>query len=141
MEELKVRNMNPLSLAYMGDAVYESFIRERLMSGKEALSGKADLLHKAGVRYVNAGAQASALAEIRPSLTENEEALIKRARNHKTSTKAKNADIVTYKWATAFEALLGYLYLSEQSERLAEIMEQAALFIEHSKTAKEVAHE
>lgn len=130
MDELKARNMNPLSLAYMGDAVYESFIRERLMNGSEARSGKADLLHKAGVRYVNAGAQAAALAEIRPSLTETEEALIKRARNHRTATKAKNADIITYKWATAFEALIGYLYLSEQKERLAQIMEQAAQFTE-----------
>ena len=130
MDELKVRNMNPLSLAYMGDAVYESFVRERLMNGSEARSGKADLLHRAGVRYVNAAAQAAALAEIRPSLTETEEALIKRARNHRTSTKAKNADIITYKWATAFEALVGYLYLSEQKERLAHIMEQAVLSIE-----------
>lgn len=130
MDELKARNMNPLSLAYMGDAVYESFIRERLMNGSEARSGKADLLHKAGVRYVNAGAQAAALAEIRPSLTETEEALIKRARNHRTATKAKNADIITYKWATAFEALIGYLYLSEQKERLTQIMEQAAQFTE-----------
>ena len=131
MDELKVRNMNPLSLAYMGDAVYESFVRERLMNGSEARTGKADLLHKAGVRYVNAAAQAAALAEIRPLLTETEDALVKRARNHITATKAKNADIITYKWATAFEALIGYLYLSEQKERLARIMEQAALCIEH----------
>ena len=131
MDEQKARNMNPLSLAYLGDAVYECFVRERLMGGPEALSGKADLLHKAGVRYVNAGAQAAALAAIRPELTEPEEALIKRARNHKTTTKAKNADIRTYKWATAFEALIGYLYMSEQKERLAQIMEQAARFIEH----------
>lgn len=130
MDELKVRNMNPLSLAYMGDAVYERFVRERLMHGSEARIGKADLLHKAGVRYVNAGAQAAALAGIRPALTETEEALIKRARNHRTATKAKNADIITYKWATAFEALIGYLFLSEQEERLAMLMEQAAEFIE-----------
>lgn len=135
MDELKARNMNPLSLAYLGDAVYECFIRERLMGGPEAISGKADLLHRAGVRYVNAGAQAAALAEIRPSLTEAEEALVKRARNHRTATKAKNADIRTYKWATAFEALLGYLYLSEQKERLALIMEQAALSIEHPQSS------
>ena len=132
MDELKVRNMNPLSLAYMGDAVYESFIRERLMNGSEARAGKADLLHKTGVRYVNAAAQAAALAEIRPTLTETEEALVKRARNHRTATKAKNADIITYKWATAFEALVGYLYLAEQKERLMEIMEAAALATERS---------
>ena len=135
MEELKARNMNPLSLAYMGDAVYESFVRERLMTGREALSGNADLLHKAGVRYVNAGAQAAALAKIRPSLTESEDSLVKRARNHKTATKAKNVDIVTYKWATAFEALLGYLYLSEQKERLAEILNMAAFFTEHPESS------
>ena len=135
MDELKARNMNPLSLAYLGDAVYECFVRERLMSGKEALTGKADQLHKAGVRYVNAGAQAMALAEIRPSLTEVEDALVKRARNHRTATKAKNADIRTYKWATAFEALIGYLYLSDQKERLALIMEQAALIIEHPQSS------
>ncbi|HQC35982.1 MAG TPA: ribonuclease III domain-containing protein [Bacillota bacterium] len=126
MDERSVRNMNTMVLAYLGDAVYESFIRVRLMDSKAALSGKALLLHRAGVRYVNASAQANALSAIRPRLSETEEALVLRARNHRTAAKAKNADIVTYKRATALEALFGYLYLSGQNERLSELMEAAA---------------
>ena len=82
-------------------------------------------MHKASVKYVKATAQCENIKKIIDGnlLTEQELSLVKRARNHKVATKAKNASMVEYKWATAFEALIGYLYLSNQNERLKEIME------------------
>ncbi len=115
----------------MGDAVYESFVRERIMRSGRA-SGHADRLHREGVRYVRAEAQARAILALMEELSEEEQALVKRARNHRTATKPKNADAVTYKWATAFEALLGCLYLCGEEERLAEILEKAAVITEEA---------
>lgn len=130
MEELKARNLNTTALAYLGDAVYEQFIRRRLILKTTVSGSRVDQLHKEGVSYVNAHAQAKALAALRESLTETEDALVLRARNHRAATKAKNVDIRTYKWATAFEALLGYLSISGQEERLRELMDRAASVIE-----------
>ena len=127
--EKTVFAMNPLALAYLGDAVWEQFVRERIMRTR-SFGNNADRLHKEGVRYVNAGAQARVVKLLLERLGESEEALVKRARNHKTATKAKNADPVDYKWATGFEALLGALELSGQTERLAELMEASAAMIE-----------
>lgn len=126
---MDVKTLNPLALAYVGDAVYEQFVRERLvLSG--CGGGHADLLHKAGVGYVCAGAQAKALHALEGQLSESEAALVRRARNHKIATKPKNADPMTYKNATAFEALIGYLHLSGEKERAAELMQAAAEFLE-----------
>lgn len=115
-------NMNVLSLAYLGDSVWELFIRERVMEGLQN-ANRADKLHKEGIKYVNAFAQAKAVKFLMDEniLSEKELALVKRARNHRTATKAKNADAVTYKWATAFEALIGFLYLSDK-DRLQMLM-------------------
>ncbi|MCQ2552886.1 MAG: ribonuclease III [Clostridia bacterium] len=122
--------LNVLSLAYMGDAVWEQYVRAQVI---EMLpdANHADYLHKEGVKYVNANAQAFAVKTLIDDglLSEDEVALIKRARNHKTATKAKNADAITYKWATAFEAYLGFLFLSEDTNRLNEIMEKSAAII------------
>lgn len=114
--------MNVLSLAYLGDSVWELFIRERVTEGLPN-ANRADKLHKEGIKYVNAFAQAKAVKFLMDEniLSEKELALVKRARNHRTATKAKNADAVTYKWATAFEALIGFLYLSDK-ERLQMLM-------------------
>lgn len=114
-----------LALAYLGDAVYELAVRKRVIaSGKTT---RADRLHHQGVSYVCADAQALAVKEMIESgfLTADEEALARRAHNHKIATKPKNADPVTYKWATAFEALLGYLCLSGDDVRLEQVMEKA----------------
>ena len=127
--EKTVFAMNPLALAYLGDAVWEAFVRRRIMQTK-SFGNNADKLHHEGVHYVNAGAQAHMIHELFDRLSESEQALVKRARNHRTATKAKNADPVDYKWATGFEALLGALELSGQSERLAEIMEASAELVE-----------
>lgn len=118
------RTLNITVLAYMGDAVYERFVRERMIRG--SIPVRADLMHKASVAYVNAFAQEQAIKGLMPSLSEAETGVVRRARNHRITSKPKNADPVTYKWATAFEALLGYLYLDGQEERLSRILEAAA---------------
>lgn len=124
----KIRSMNTTALAYMGDAVYEVYIRKQAMaSGQPA----ADRLHAMAVPFVKASGQAYAIKELMKGfLTEEELALAKRARNHKTSSKPRNADPVEYKLATAFEALVGALYLSGDTARLEEIMGEAAKIIE-----------
>ena len=126
---MEVKALNPLALAYVGDAVYEQFIRERIVRSGVG-GGHADLLHKAGVKYVCAGGQAKALKALEADLSEEEQAVVRRARNHKIATKPKNADPMTYKNATAFEALIGYLHLSGEAERCAELMQKAAEIIE-----------
>ena len=114
---------SPLVLAYIGDAVYEVFTREKLLG--EHPDMPAYKLHKLNVHYVRAKAQSSAMAAIEPILTEEELAIYKRGRNAKAGTVPKNADLVDYRRATGFEALIGFLELSGQQERLLEIMEIA----------------
>ena len=111
----------------MGDAVYEQFIREHLLN-KDIADVKK--LHRISTMYVSAPAQAKIIKSLFDDLTEEEQKLVKRARNRKFHTKAKNADPVTYKWATALEALLGYLYLSGDMQRLTELCERAVDIIE-----------
>ena len=117
--------MNILELAYLGDALYELYVREYVL--RTAKAPRADLLHKEGVRFVCAAGQAEALKTMADEgfLTEEEADFTRRAHNHKTATKPKNADPVDYKWATAFEALLGLKHLSGEKERLAELMLRA----------------
>jgi len=124
-------SVNVLSLAYLGDAVWEIFVRERVIRSLSN-ANHADVLHKKGIHYVNASSQAKIVKKLINDgiLTEEEIALVKRSRNHRTATKAKNADAITYKWATAFESLLGFLYLSKEDGRLKEIMELSASILE-----------
>ena len=121
------KHYNSIALAFLGDAVYEKFIRERIVRHGSA---GADRMHKEAVRYVKAAAQEQALRVMAEDLTEDEADVVSRARNHKITSKPKNADPLTYKMATAFEALLGYLYLDGQEERLTALMEQAARILE-----------
>lgn len=129
MEKLDPRQTNTTALAFLGDAVYEVSIRKHVMEGGQQ---RADRLHREAVRYVRAAGQARALKALMETeaLTEEELRLVKRARNHKTGTKARSADAVTYKLATAFEALIGFLYLEGRTQRLAEIIERAVKEIE-----------
>lgn len=122
MKPENLKKLNTTAFAYMGDAVYEKVVRERLLG-----SGISDVnrLHHMATSYVKASAQADIIKKIFDELTEEEQKLVKRARNRKYTTKAKNADPVTYKWATAFEALVGYLYLAGEKERLAWALEKA----------------
>ncbi len=114
---------SPLVLAYIGDSVYEVFTRKKVLEGNPNLP--AHKLHKENVKYVKAKAQSNAMEKIEPMLQESELAIYKRGRNAKSATVPKNADLTDYRRATGFEALIGFLELSGQHERLVEIMEIA----------------
>ena len=109
------KEINTTALAYIGDAVYEIYVREHVLeaSKTQAFGAHVDALHKKAVRYVRADGQAKALRRMLKEgfLTAEEEALVRRARNHKSASKPKNADAMDYKYATALEALIGYWYL------------------------------
>jgi ribonuclease-3 family protein len=115
MDKQKANNINPIVLAFVGDAVYSLFVRERLTFENDGKSGQ---LNKLATAQVNATAQAEFIKEILPLLTEEETAVFKRARNAKKTTKAKHATIAEYNMATGFEAVLGYLYLVGENDRL-----------------------
>lgn len=114
------QQLNGIALAYMGDGAYEIFIREHLIA--QGLTKPSRLQHVA-TNYVSAKAQAGliALMEEQKILSETEWDYFKRGRNAKSYTHAKNTDVVTYRVSTGFEALMGYLYLSEQADRLKEL--------------------
>jgi len=120
MEEVKlnVREYSPLTLAYIGDAVYELYVR-RMLVGEKNLT--VDKLHKTAIEYVKAKGQCERFYKIENILTEEEMEAFKRGRNTK-STVPKNADMHDYRIATGLEALIGYIYLSGNSKRLDEIM-------------------
>lgn len=114
---------NVLALAYLGDAVYELAIREYLL---EKGIVKVNDLQKEAIPYVSAKGQAMYLTKLLDGnfLTEEEIDIVMRARNHKGSRHPKNTDIVTYKYATGLEALIGYLYLEHKKDRLNEIVDK-----------------
>ncbi|GIO28796.1 Mini-ribonuclease 3 [Ornithinibacillus bavariensis] len=124
-----IRLMKSLALAYMGDAVYEVFVREYLL-GKGTV--KPNDLHKEAITFVSAKAQAAVLLNWLEEklLTEEEEAIVARGRNAKSGSIPKNTSVQTYRYSTAFEALLGYYYLSKEETRLNELMKQAIDYIE-----------
>jgi ribonuclease-3 family protein len=113
--EKDILMINPQSLAFVGDAVYSLFIRTHFCMVSNARSRS---LHKFSTDFVKASAQSKALDDIYDSLSEDEMAVAKRARNTKVNTMSKNAKMIEYKKSTAFEALLGYLYLLGKNERL-----------------------
>ena len=128
----KIENPNlysPLTLAFVGDGVYELYVRTRLMN---LGSLNANKLHKLAINYVKANAQANSIKAIIDNLSENELSVYKRGRNTKSATVPKNADMADYRMATGFETLLGYLYLDKQTDRLYEIMRMAYDVIEES---------
>ncbi len=109
---------SPLALAYLGDAVYELFVRTYLLKD---LNMPVQKLHKAAIGMVNAKAQSDLYQKIKDILTEEETAVYKRGRNT-NSHPPKNADLIDYKSATGIEALIGYLYLKGDSDRILELM-------------------
>lgn len=125
--EQNTEYMNTTVLAYMGDAVYEVYIRKMVIETGQL---HADRLHHSAVRYVCADGQAKAVKAMFEELTETEQRLVKRARNKKITSKPKNADPKIYKWATAHEALIGYLYLSGQNERMEQLLKRTVELIE-----------
>lgn len=116
-----VNSMNSLVLAYIGDAVFEVFIRGYLI--KENKNIVVHQLHKKGISYVKAKAQSDFIKKIMENLSEEEVRIFKRGRNAKSGTVPKNADIQDYRNATGFEALIGYLYITEKFDRLNRILE------------------
>lgn len=120
--------MNALVLAYMGDAIYEVYVRQHLICLGQC---KPQLLHQHATHYVSAKAQAALLHQLMPSLSDEEIQIVKRGRNAKSGTVPKNTPVTVYRHSTAFEALIGYLYLTENSERLQQIIDQALYIVEH----------
>lgn len=116
--------LSPLTLAYIGDAVYEVYIRTLMITSEPNKS--VHKLHLMSTSYVRAHAQSEIVHRISPCLTEEELNIIRRGRNSKSASSPKNADILEYRTATGFEALVGYLYLSGRIERLTEILKLAA---------------
>lgn len=114
-----VKMLNPLALAYVGDSVYDTFVRTLLVSGGY---GQVAKLHKLSIEFVKAKAQADILGKISEFLTPEEHDIVRRGRNTKSATIPKNADISDYRYATGFEALIGYLYLTGQIDRLMEVV-------------------
>lgn len=115
-----VNMLSPLVWAYVGDSVYELYVRTKLVNYSNA---KPHKLHLESIKYVKAKAQASILNKISEKLTEEEQDIVRRGRNTQNHHVAKNSNVADYSKSTAFEALIGYLYLSKQDERLKEILE------------------
>lgn len=120
---MDINTINIVTLAYLGDAIYEVYIREKLINKGLA---KVEELTKVATQYVSAKGQATILKDLTDKnyFTEEELDIIKRGRNYKRSSHPKHTDVVTYKHSTGFEALIGYLYLSKNLERLTEILNQ-----------------
>ncbi|QHT63381.1 Mini-ribonuclease 3 [Paenibacillus lycopersici] len=114
-----VNLMNPIVLAYIGDAVYEVLVRQYLIS---LPNHKPHHLHRQATRFVSANAQYLILEKWRPYLSEAEADIVRRGRNAKSGTMPKNADPAHYKQATALECLVGYLYYTKRIDRLRELM-------------------
>lgn len=119
----EARRLNPLQLALIGDAVFETFIRNYILSNNVELS--VHKIHLKAIQYVKAQAQSKIIKTIEDSLEEDELYIYKRGRNTKSATIPKNADVIDYRNATGFEALIGYLYLIGNKTRLSEILERS----------------
>ena len=118
LSEPQARMYSPLTLAFLGDAVYSLLVRNMLSLSANKPTGK---LHKESIQYVNAAFQAQMIRELLPVLTEDETSVFKRGRNAHSSHSPKNQSDVDYRYATGLEALYGYLYLCGNTERIKEI--------------------
>ncbi|AVP35799.1 ribonuclease III [Staphylococcus felis] len=128
-KSLNYKLLNPLSLAYMGDAVLDQYVRKYIVL---KLKSKPNRLHQEAKRYVSAKSQAKTLAQFMDNqwFTEEELDIIKRGRNAKSYTKAKNTDIQTYRKSSGLEAIIGFLYLDERSERLELLLQTIIKYVE-----------
>ena len=120
-KHIDVNLINGIALAFEGDAVYSLYIRRHLIFQGQT---KPNQLHRLATCYVSAKAQASLIEKMleRELLTEKELDIYKRGRNAKSHTKAKNTDVITYKMSTGFEAVMGYLHMTEDIDRLEELV-------------------
>lgn len=124
-EEVDINLLSPLTWAYVGDAVYELYVRTNLVNKTKL---KPHKLHIESIKYVKAKAQADILKEIMDKLTDDEKEIVRRARNAENHHLPKNAEPEDYMYSTAFEGLIGYLYLCKKDERLKEILEMSVKF-------------
>ncbi|OIK12616.1 ribonuclease III [Bacillus sp. MUM 116] len=126
------KQLNSLALAYMGDAVFEIYVRRHLLQSGTV---RPNQLHRAGTKYVSAKAQCQILFHLidEQILTEEETAVVMRGRNAKSGTVPKNTDVQTYRYSTAFEALMGYLYLTGAMNRLEELILKAFSYVDEKK--------
>jgi ribonuclease-3 family protein len=126
------KQLNSLALAYMGDAIYDVLIRRHLLESGKTKPGR---LHSEATRFVSAKAQAAALKRLigQNILKEKELEIVRRGRNAKSATIPKNTDVQTYRHSTAFEALIGWLYLADERERLFQIVQMAIDGVENEK--------
>lgn len=122
--------MQPLALAFIGDAVYEVFVRDYVIEkGYRTINE----MHKQAIKYVRAKSQSVAVKVLNEELSETEQNVVRRGRNAHPHTVPKNADIGDYRYATALEALIGYLHLSGDTERLQYIMNKTLEIIDAQK--------
>lgn len=120
-EKQDINMLSPLVWAYVGDAIYEVFVRTNLINTSNA---KPHKLHIESIKFVKAAAQARTLDKIYDNLTEEEKEIVRRGRNTENHHVAKGASVAEYAKATSFEALIGYLYLTMQDDRLKEILDK-----------------
>ncbi len=128
LDKLQPRVMDTTVLAYIGDAVYEVYIRSMIVSQNPGQ--KAGDLHRNTVKYVQSEYQAEAIRMLDEMLTEEEKSIVRRARNKKSISKPKHASPMDYKLSTAFEALIGYLHIDGQVARKEEIIQKSIEIIE-----------
>ena len=119
LPEVDIRTYSPLTLAYIGDGIYDLVIRSVVVAGGNTRAGE---LHRRTSQIVKAHTQAELMELMLPLLTEEEADIYRRGRNAKSPTMAKNATMADYRKATGFEALMGYLYLTDRFERLVELV-------------------
>lgn len=124
--EIDIRTYSPLTLAYIGDAIYDLVIRTIVV---ERGNTSANKLHRKAVSYVNARVQAKMIEALMDELTEEEQGIYRRGRNAKSFTTAKNASVIEYRKATGFETLCGYLYLTGRQERMLLLVKRAIVLV------------
>ena len=125
----KIEELSPLALAFLGDSLHTSFVRIKVLKGQRE---KLNTYHLRAKKFCNASAQAKALDFLQSELSEVEQEVVRKARNAHNKHSAKNFDEETYKKATAFEALIGFLFLTENRRRLEEILQKSMKIIEEN---------
>ena len=122
LPDVDLKTYSPLTLAYIGDGIYELIVRSVVVNQGNT---KASQLHRQTSQLVKAEAQSAMMEFLLPVMTEEEETVYRRGRNAKSATMAKNATVTDYRKATGFEALMGYLYLKDETERILELVSVA----------------
>lgn len=134
-QNINAKLLNSLALAYLGDAVFETYVRFHLLQNGQV---KPNLLHREATKYVSAKAQSGVLHQLMEQgyFDDEEIVIIKRGRNAKSGSVPKNTDVQTYRYSTAFEALIGSLYLSGKKDRLEDVITNVFQRVEEMKGGK-----